>query len=201
MKDSDAVDESELYKLFSSDEFLRKLKIGGGYVVNRGIESGFSVYRGNDRKFYFSGIAEGDKDGCDEADYDDSGQYQIMGLHFHTNRSGPIIPSYDDLCRANRDDLVLGHLLGVGKVKGDRTIDILLLQRAHRLSLVDIEKLFNKTEGEDFSQDYFHSTSEVARFYEDSEHYKSEVITFRLENRLHVPDFFADKFRKFSFCP
>ncbi len=153
-----------LADILTSDTFLNKLRKAGNVTYNTFCETCFEVYLNQTTKkiqiykIYRGNYTSNSQEFNSELDLGIKEGIMICFIHFHPDKIGAIVPSHDDL-RLVRLDRINDYLEpnsqnsltaqlrvmeGIGKIRGNRDIELLLYQEKKRLSEYEIEKANEK---------------------------------------------------------
>lgn len=147
------ISSSDLANMFTSEEFLQTLRKAGNITYKTFNESGFLVEIDKDKTVFMSKVIEGTYFGlAGESDETLSNDIGILlaYIHFHPEANGPAVPSKEDLSlvELDRKQFVLNvdrlfnvkPLYGIGKVRRNKDIELLIYQEKHQSINSEIER-------------------------------------------------------------
>ena len=203
MVNLDLITQEEIYGLFTSQEFIQKLKKGGYHTYRTGHESKFNVVRDINKRFHVSSVAKGEF--CDRIDpmfeeikfnhglNEFSQTYPFLYLHFHPEPEGPNYLSSEDLMGFDKD--YEKFILGVGQIFKNRNIHVILVQNKRNIGQYELKDFLS--EAEKFK---CLTNKEVVDFFRKSGLYNSGLLSYRYVGKggLYVPQFNQKDVASFS---
>jgi len=193
MVNLDLITQEEIYGLFTSQEFIQKLKKGGYHTYRTGHESKFDVVRDINKRFHVSSVAKGES--CDTTDplleeikfnhglNEFSQTYPFLYLHFHPEPKEPNYPSSEDLMGFDKD--YERFVLGVGQIFKNRDIHVILVQNKRNIGQYELEDFLSEVEKFECS-----TNKEVVDFFRKSGLYNSGLLSYRyIKKGLYIPQF------------
>ena len=194
MTNIDLITQEEIYGLFTSQEFIQKLKKGGYHTYRTGYESKFHVVRDINKKFHVSSVANGElrSDTIDPLleeikfnhglnEYNQT--YPFLYFHFHPNIEEPLHPSSQDLLGFDKD--YEKFILGVGQIFKNRNIHVILVQNKRNIGQYELKGFLSEAEKFECL-----TNKEVVDFFRESDLYNSELLSYKyIKKGLYVPQF------------
>jgi len=171
----------EFLAILNSQDFLKALKTASRETQKSGHEAGFHMQIDKDKSCQVSEVTEGGTDFMQHKYQEDMDGYHreptgsFMDLHFHPDIRGAIEPSATDL-NLSRDFA----LLGIGGVKKDGNVDVLLIRKKSFISDNEISENIDK-----FIQDAYSpniSQEEVMK-YLDENGFENFLIAFQKDKK------------------
>jgi len=193
MVNLDLITQEKIYGLFTSQEFIQKLKRGGYHTYRTGYESKFSVVRDINKRFHVSSVAKGEF--CDRIDpmfeeikfnhglNEFSQTYPFLYLHFHPEPEEPNYPSSEDLLGFDKD--YERFVLGVGQIFKNRNIHVILVQNKRNIGQYELKGFLSEAEKFECL-----TNKEVVDFFRESDLYNSELLSYKyIKKGLYIPQF------------
>ena len=199
----DLITQEEIYGLFTSQEFIQKLKQGGYHTYRTGHESKFDVVRDINKSFHVSSVAKGEF--CDTIDpmfeeikfnhglNEFSQTYSFLYLHFHPEPEEPNYPSSEDLLGFDKDREKF--ILGVGQIFKNRDIHVILVQNKRNIGQYELEDFLSEVEKFECL-----TNKEVVDFFRESGLYNSGLLSYRYVGKggVYIPQFNQEDVASFS---
>ena len=194
MVNLDLITQEEIYGLFTSQEFIEKLKKGGYHTYRTGHESKFDVVRDINKRFHVSSVAKGES--CDRIDplfeeikfnhglNEFSQTYPFLCLHFHPAPEEPNYLSSEDLLGFDKD--YERFILGVGQIFKNRNIHVILVQNKRNIGQYELKDFLSEVENFECL-----TNKEVVDFFRESNLYNSELLSYRYVRKggVYIPQF------------
>ncbi|MBU0461014.1 MAG: hypothetical protein KJ574_00350 [Nanoarchaeota archaeon] len=205
---ADMITAREIYDFFVSEQFIRAMREAGDHTFDTGYESAFSVYRCPDKtykiphitkcRFQSNEVHHLMEDGGDtDPDPIEDPEYDFLHFHFHPSPDEPEFPGESDLLGFS--DPILRPLMGVGQIKDDKSIDVLLVQNRFEMgreSLTDVAATLRLEDG----AENFTTTEDAVRFFRDLGLYNAQVIGYRYMKKrdVYIPRFRTEDLAQFA---